>query len=346
MRKKNKKILIILISILVVILIMIGLYFYGLTSVSKNSEEVTFTITRGTGKRAIINDLYEAKLIKSKIAATIYVGLHRNLIMQAGTYTLDRRDSTQDIINKISIGDVLDDSIKITFIEGKRVTDYIKQITDKFDYSEEDILKVLENPEYLKKLINKYDFLDESILNNDLYYSLEGYLFPATYIFAKDSSIEAILEKMLDKSEEVLDNYITRINASGYSVHEILTMASIIENETMQKEDRAVASAVIHNRLNRNMSLGMDVTAYYGARKALNETLTTEDLNADNAYNTRNTSFIGLPVGPISNPSASSIEAALNPSSDTYLYFYADKGGKLHFANTYEEFQGLIAEYS
>ena len=93
------------------------------------------------------------------------------------------------------------------------------------------------------------------------------------------------------------------------------------------------------------MSLGMDVTTYYGVRKSFKETLTAEDIKDDNPYNTRNPQFLGLPVGPICNPSASSIEAALNPSDDDYVYFYADSSGKLHFAKTYEEHKHNEEEY-
>ena len=272
--------------------------------------------------------------------------LHKDIIIQAGSYELDRKFSTREIFDHLKNGKVIDDSISITFLEGKRVIDYIKQVTEKFPFTEEEILTVLSDQDYLKELINKYDFIDESILNKDIYYSLEGYLFPDTYTFSKSSSIKDILAKMLAKSEEVLDNYSAAIKASGFNVHEILTISSIIENETMMKEDRSIVSQVIRKRLDLKMSLGMDVTAYYGVKKALSEDLTTSDLNAVNAYNTRNTSFLGLPVGPICNPSEDSLKAALNPSNDNYIYFYADKDGKLHFAKTSAEFQELIRKYS
>lgn len=342
---KKKRIIILLISILTVFLVMIGLYFYGLTSVSKDSEKITFNIKKGSGKKEIINNLYESKLIKSKIASTIYVLTHPSLIVQAGTYSLNRNYSTQEIFEKLSVGDVLDDSVTITFIEGKRIVDYISQITSNFNYTEADIIAVLEDETYLKSLINKYDFIDNSILNNDIYYSLEGYLFPSTYQFAKDDSIKTILEKMLDKTEKVLDNYNASILASGYTYHEILTIASIIENEVQKDEDRSPASRVIYNRLNKKMSLGMDSTATYGANKGL-ATPTKEELDAYNAYNTRNTNFIGLPVGPISNPGEKSIKAALNPSDGDYLYFLSDSSGKLHFSTTYEDFLKNKANYS
>lgn len=343
---KKKVIISLLISILVVILFIVGLYFYGLTGVSKKDDIVSFNIASGTSIKSVINDLYEAKIIKSKIATLIYVKLHSDLQVQAGTYELNRKDSTMEIFSKLKKGNALVDSVSITFVEGKRLTEYMRQIENTFGYTESEILSVLSDEEYLKELINKYEFIDDSILNKDIYYSLEGYLFPSTYEFYKDESIKGIFKKMLDKMQNVLDNYNTSIKESEFSYHEILTIASIIENETVYDEDRSVASEVIYKRLSINMSLGMDVTTYYGVQKPLTEVLTKSDINSVNAYNTRNTSFIGLPVGPISNPSEKAIKAALNPSDDDYLYFYADKGGKLHFASNYTEFQELIRIYS
>lgn len=346
MKKKTKRIIIVLICILVVILLMIGMYFYGLTSVSKTSEIVKINIESGTSTKEIVNDLAKSRLIKSKIATLIYLKLNRNIIIQAGTYELDRNLSVKEIFEKFNNGKTIKNTITLTFVEGKRITDYAKVIHEKLGYTEDEIYKIINNQEYLKELIKKYDFLDDSILNSDLYYPLEGYLFPATYEVYKNESIKSIIEKMLAKFGEVLDNYSAAINASKYSLHEILTMASIIENETMVKEDRPIVSQVIYKRLDMNMALGMDVTTYYGAHKALSEVLTPSDLNSKNAYNTRNTSFVGLPAGPISNPSEDSIKAVFSPSSTSYVYFYADKNGKLHFASTYAEFQDLIRQYS
>ena len=332
---------------LAVILLMVGLYFYGLTSVSTKSERVTFTVESGKGTKSIINDLYEAKLIKSKISTMIYVAFNKDIIIKAGTYELDRNYSTKEIFEMLNDGKIKNNTITITFIEGKRLINYVEAISDKFGYSEDEILKVMSDQNYLEELIGKYWFLDKSILNSDIYYPLEGYLFPATYEFYEDASIKVIIEKMLDKTANVLDNYSTSLKESDYSIHEILTMSSIIENETMIADQRDEVSQVIHTRLDINMSLGMDVTTYYGARKNLGEELTKVDLNAQNAYNTRNTSFIGLPVGPICNPSEASIKAALNPSDTDYIYFYAELStGKLHFAKTYSEFQELIRLYS
>lgn len=342
----KKKIIIIGLLIAVLALFITSLYFYGLTPVKSESEKVIFRINSGTSTKEIIDNLVSEKIIKSKISSFIYLKVHSNFILKAGTYELDRNDSTRDIFKKINAGDIYDDSIKITFNEGKRITHYATLINENFGYNENDVISTINDEAYLKELINKYWFLTDEILNDKIYYALEGYLFPDTYSFKKDSSIKSIIETMLDNTNKKLSNYKSDIENSSYSIHQILTMASIIENESMFDEDRSGVSQVIYKRLKLNMSLGMDVTTYYAVKKDLSETLTKSDLNSYNDYNTRNTSFIGLPVGPICNMGIKSIEAALKPSDTNYLYFYADiKTGKLYFAENMTEFQKLIETY-
>ena len=342
----KKKIIIIGLLIAVLALFITSLYFYGLTPVKSESEKVIFRINSGTSTKEIIDNFVSEKSIKSKNSSFSYLKVHRNFILKAGTYELDRNDSTRDIFRKINAGDIYDDSIKITFNEGKRITHYATLINENFGYNENDVISTINDEAYLKELINKYWFLTDEILNDKIYYALEGYLFPDTYSFKKDSSIKSIIETMLDNTNKKLSNYKSDIENSSYSIHQILTMASIIENESMFDEDRSGVSQVIYKRLKLNMSLGMDVTTYYAVKKDLSETLTKSDLNSYNDYNTRNTSFIGLPVGPICNMGIKSIEAALKPSDTNYLYFYADiKTGKLYFAENMTEFQKLIETY-
>ena len=108
-------------------------------------------------------------------------------------------------------------------------------------------------------------------LNDKLYYALEGYLYPNTYQFKKDASIKEITEKMLDTTGVFLGKYKSEIENSNYSVHEILSMAGIIELEAVSNEDREKVSQVIYKRLNSGMTLGMDVTTYYAVQKEMKE---------------------------------------------------------------------------
>lgn len=341
---KKVKITIIVSAILVVLALIVSLFIYSLSPVSKKSEKVIFSVTTGTSKIDIIDDLKEAGLIKSKISAYIFVFLGgKNL--QAGVYQIDRNESLNEIINKISSGKIYRETYTMTFVEGKRLTKYASQIADKLDISEKEVINTLNDKEYLKELIDKYWFLTNEILNDDLYYPLEGYLFPAKYEFFSDASVKDIAERMLDAMGKRLEPYKEEIENSKYSIHEILSMASIIELEAVSKSDRQKVSQVIYRRLQKNWSLGMDVTAYYGVQKEMGETLYKSELNDNNPYNTRLTSKLGLPVGPICNPSLGSIDAVFNPTNTDYMFFYADiKTGIVYFAKTSDEFAKLIKE--
>ena len=185
------------------------------------------------------------------------------------------------------------------------------------------------------------------ILNDQLYYSLEGYLYPNTYQFDdKDVSVEDIFNTMIDQMDKQLKPVKGSIDTSNYKPHQLLTLASIIELEGVHSDDRNGIASVFYNRLNANMNLGSDVTTYYGARVKMSERdLYVQELNSENPYNTRNINMAGqLPIGPICNPSIESIKAAVNPSSGEYYYFVADKNKKTYFSKTYQEHENTIAK--
>lgn len=341
---KNKKVLIILGVLIVIGTLVIGYGILSLRPVSKTNDEVTFVIKPGTNKLDIINDLSKANLIRNKYIAMAYVFFSSKSNLQAGTYIINRADSTIEIINQIGVGNTKEvpATVRITFVEGARFVDYAKLISNNFDIEYEDIISKAEDKKYLKSLIDKYWFIDDSILDSDLYYPLEGYLAPNTYEFYQDASIETIFEKLLSQMEAVLEPFEKELDANDYSIHEILTMASIIEKEALNKTDRETVSQVIYTRLNSGMTLGMDVTTYYGVFKDMTDGLTISDLNDKNPYNTRHKDFMGLPAGAICNPSIESITASLNPSDTDYVYFFADVNtGKVYFAKTYEEFKAI-----
>lgn len=336
-----------IISSIVIVIVCIVLYlFLGLRSVSKESVQVKFNVRTGENKVKIISNLKSAGLIRSKVSALAYVFLNPKLNLQAGTYTLDKSMDTKQIIKNINDGKI-DEIIatkKITFVEGRRITDYLKQIEVNFGIEYDDMVKKLKDEKFLDELINKYDFLTSEIKNKDIYYSLEGYFYPDTYEFYENTSFENIIKVVLNNLDQKLST-MNNLSSSNYSVHEILTMASIIEQEAVTTDDRAKVSQVIYRRLDTNMSLGMDVTAYYGVQKSLKAPLTQSDLNSSNPYNTRLTSFIGLPVGPICNPSIVSINASLNPADTNYEYFYADiTTGKVYFAEDAKGFYEIQEE--
>ena len=137
---------------------------------------------------------------------------------------------------------------------------------------------------------------------------------------------------------------IDKLQNGTYTTHQILTLASIVELEAVSDSDRALVAGVLYNRLNDNWSLGCDATTYYAAKKSMTERLTQSDLTACNGYNTRCTSMTGLPVGPIDNPSISSIKAALNPTESDYYYFVADTDKKVYFTKNATEHDRIISK--
>lgn len=353
---KNKKLVISIgiISLIILIILSTFLYYkFSLKSVSHNNEEVTFVVEPLTSKKDIVKNLKSANLIKNDKTLLVYLFFHRDLNLQAGTYLLNRNMSATEIIDKIHRGDIKLDTVTITFYEGKNVNDLIKQISKSFYYSESDIKKVLEDKSFLENLISQYSFLTNDILNDNIYYALEGYLFPDTYTFLEDASVEDIIKRLLDNTKLKLDNLQEQINNSNYTIHELITKASIIELEARTSEERAKISQVIDSRLKSTWAgpLGMDVTTYYAVKKDMNQKLTISDLNTINPYNTRdNRSGMmnnKLPVGPICNPSLDSIVAALNPSATNYEWFVANVcTGEVFFQETPDEFTSKSRELS
>lgn len=326
---------------------LIVLYTTGLKAPSDESKVVSFVVESGSTNRMIVDNLYDAGLLKNKYSAMIYLRLNSSTVFQAGKYNLNENMTAQDIFSYLSSGRVVNDSIDITFIEGERLTKYAEQISGGFGFSTDEIILKLNDRDYLTELIEKYWFLSEEILDNRIYYGLEGYLYPDTYSFSKDATIEEIIETMLNNTEKKLEPIRKEIESSEYSVHEILSMASIVEKEALTKEDREKVSQVIYKRLSLGMSLGMDVTTYYALQIELYVDDDKLDYSYVSPYNTRdNINMAGkLPIGPICSPSLESIEAVLNPSQTNYLYFYADVlTGEVYFAEDYEGFMAIIRE--
>lgn len=341
--KKNKKKLVLIIggTILVFILILILIVIFLLFPVSKSNEAVNINIKKGTSKVETVEILKNANLIKSKYAALLYILLTGNKNIQAGSYEFSRDMSTNDIIKSLNKGDIVNSkkpTVKITFKEGITLKNYIELLSENTNLEVDELTKLLNDKDYLKKLINDYWFLENDILDDDLYYSLEGYLFPNTYEFYRETSADKVIRKMLDETSKRLFSYQDEIKKSKLSVHEILSIASICEKEANNYDERTKVAQVIFKRIDLNMNLGMDVTSFYGVKKELTDQITSADLNNNNPYNTRLTTFKGLPAGPICNPSESSIKAALNPADTDYIYFYAESNGTVHFTNSYEEF--------
>ncbi len=345
--KKLKRIIIILFILFFILIASAGTFvIVSLAPVdSKSDGSIEFVLEKGWGVNKIADELEKNNLIKNAFVLKVYIKLNDTPSFQAGTYLLSKSMSADEIIGSLTTGtNVVENSVKVTFVEGKYFPYYIKKISENFEFSEEEIMTKVNSEEFLNKVIKKYWFIEEDILNKDIYYPLEGYLFPDTYEFKKDATIEEIILKMLDAMEIKLNNYKDEINLSNKKVSSLLTLASMVELEAVTPEDRAFVAGIFYNRLNVGMTLGSDVTTYYAVKKEMGESLTLVDLNSCNAYNTRGTCVQGLPVGPICSPSLSSIVAAITPNENDYYYFVADKNNKVYPSKTSSDQDRVIKD--
>lgn len=328
MKKYYKLWLIIFLIVLFLVVSLIMIYFSFISPVSNNKSLKEIVIPAKTTSKDIGEILSKNKIIKNEKFFVIYLKINKINDLKAGTYQLSESMGLKEIIQILQKGNSYNDqTIKITFKEGINFREFAKVVADNTNNSCDEVIKFasLENKEYLNSLIEDYWFITDDILNKDIYYPLEGYLYPDTYFFrSKDVTIAEILKKLLDQMNTNLEQYKENIYNSGFSVHEVLTLASIAEKEVSIPEDRSKVVSVFINRLNKNMSLGSDITARYGIKLDDTRALKKSEYNDANPYNTRLTSKLGLPVGPICMVSNSSIEASVKPESTNYLYFISN----------------------
>lgn len=312
--------------------------------VDKNdTEEVEIKIESGTSSTRIGEILKEKKLIKSTLLFKIHLKIEHVESLKASTYKFSKSMSLSEIIRALEQGVVSNEgAIKITFREGERIPDYAEDIADSLKLSSEEVINILNNEEYLKELISKYWFLTEDILQDGIYYPLEGYLAPETYFFDKDADVYDVIERLLNQMDANLEEYKMVVEKDP---HYYLTMASIVQLEGTNTENRKMIVGVFENRLSNGMNLGSDVTTYYALQRSMKEDLSASEFATVNPYNTRGGGMIGkMPIGPICNPSMSAIEASVEPTENDNFFFVADKYGKIYFTKNNAEHDKKVAE--
>ena len=345
-RKKKRKsgCLLILILILAVLVGFGGYYTMGLMPVDPTSEEeVVVEIPSGSGASAIVDILDDAGLVRNKFCAKVNsrIGHYNNL--QANTYVLSPSMSFQEIMKIINTGDfeyISKESVEVK--DGARLQQVAEAMAEQLPYTADEILSRWSDKEYLNELIDRYWFLTDEILDKDVMYPLEGYLYADTYFVTSDAEdIDGFTEMCLDRMDSVLSEYRSDIEASGYSVHEILTLASIVNKEAMA-EDQAGVAGVFMNRLDQGMSLGSDVTVCYIFQEDRVD-LKVSQLESTNPYNTRK--FAGLPPGPICQMTSGASEATLNYEKHDYLFFIADENGIVRYSTDEAGHESNIEEH-
>ncbi len=345
--KSDKKIRTIVIAIAAaVILLLAGLAVYGsgLGPVDKSDDEpITVTIPQGSGAMNIIDILDETGLVKNKTMAKIHMKLGGYDSLQANTYIFSKDMGLKEILKAIDTGDFnYLSKNQFTLVEGSTVPQYAAAIAEKFSYSAEDILAVWNDREYLSTLIDDYWFLTDEILQEGIMYPLEGYLYPETYIITdEDATIQEITQVILAMTDEKLCQRKEAIEDSGRTVHQFLTLTSVVENESLFQEDRPVIAGVFINRLEQGMPLQSDITVLYALQEKRVD-VTYEDLEVDSRYNTYK--YSGLPIGPVCSPSAPAMDDVLDYEKSDYLFFFAKEDGTVIFSKTLEEHEKAAKE--
>ena len=261
-----------------------------------------------------------------------------------GDYTLNPSMNYDELLAAFK-PKVVTGTSRVTIPEGYSTDEIITLLTEKYHIG---------TREGYIDVINNYDFdfwfideLEENGIPDGRYYRLDGYLFPDTYEFYNSSTEEVVIRKMLKRFDEVfVEAYVTKTRELGYTIDELLTIASLVEEEAGSQAEFFDVSAVFNNRLKRPASfpyLESDATIVYAIMHdtGVRINLTPDDTNYDSPYNTY--THQGLPPGPLCNPSASAIRAALYPSKNGYYYFVAWTSTRSLFAKTYEEHLENIA---
>lgn len=353
-KKKKRKVRfdrIILLLVLVFAIvggILFSKYSNAQKAVSKTSEEITFTVESGSSSKNVINKLKEEGIIRDSTFGYLYAKNNHLTDIKAGDYTLDKSWSLSEILTKLNdASSAIAYDATVTIVEGdwaKHIADKIAEVTN---VSSEELIALWNNEDYLRSIMSDYPFLTEDIFNENIRIKLEGYLAPNTYNFFQETTAEEVTKKILDQSLSIYNKYENQIKKSSLSIHELYTLASIVQYESGNIEDMKKIAEVFYNRMEIGMPLQSSVTVCYALDINKNDDWTACEVNPnyDSLYNTYK--YTGLPPGPIQNPGEDAFDAVLNPDLNNYLYFMADVygDGTVYYAETYEEHEANVNKY-
>lgn len=349
-KKRTKSIILTIIALFLAVIVLAAgiLYFYYNKNIgafdSANQEKFTVEIPIGSSTANIGKELEDKGIINSGQFFKIYTRVKGEGDFQAGVYQLSPSMNLTEIIAALKEGKLFKKpELTLTIPEGFNVPQIAGEISARTGYEKEEILKVMTDKAFLKELQEKYKNIPDDIYKEGLYYPLEGFLFPATYEFDKKKpELKEIVDKMVEQSSTVIAKFENDIKKSGYSLFEMITLASLIEEESQREDDRKKISGVFHNRLEQNMKLDSDPTVKY-ARKDFDVQVLYEHLEVDSPYNTYR--YKGIPIGPIASPGEKSIEAALKPVKMEELFFYARPNGEVIYTKTLQEHNAVYKKY-
>lgn len=289
------------------------------------SQQMFVDFKNGSSARHIATELKQAGIIRSRWAFLL-VHLYRHRSLKAGEYAFDHPDSLSNVYNRIARGDTY--ARILTVPEGYNIFDIAAEVEKLGIDSQQNFLEQVRSQ---VALIRDLDPLAPT---------LEGYLYPDTYRFARKNKAPDVVAAMVKRFHQEAQ----QIGLTS-DVHRVVTMASIVEKETAVPDERPLVAGVFYNRLAQHMALDTDPTVIYAALLAnrYRGTIYASDLKYSSPYNTYRNQ--GLPPGPIANPGKDSLLAAMHPTHTDYLYFVSDNEGHHRFSRSLEEHQRNVAEY-
>lgn len=290
---------------------------------------VRFEIAQGKGFSQITSDLKEKNLIRSAWGLKLLARLKSSgATIKAGEYELSPSMTPIDILKKLVSGDVVKRRVLVK--EGATLADIGASLEQAGVIKKDEFVNAAKDRTFLEKA-----GIDAA--------SFEGYLYPDTYFFSRPVSVQDVLWTMFEEAEKHWDpEFSNQLDALHLTRHEALTLASIIEKETGKVEEMPIISSVFHNRLIQGWKLESDPTVIYGL-KDYDGNITKADLLNPHPYNTYQ--HLGLPPGPIANPSERAIRAALYPAATNYVFFVADGTGGHVFSTSLKDHNEAVARY-
>ena len=343
----NRKLkLIIIIAAVLVVLITGGsiVYISGIAAAEPgNDEPVNVNIPTGSGASYIVEILDQQGLVKNKTCAKVHARIGGYDTLQANNYVFTKSMTFSEIMDAINTGDFnYISKEKFTIIEGATLPQAAASMAEDLPFTAEEILDKWADEDYLKKLIGEYWFLTDDILKDGIMYPLEGYIYPETYFVTEEEpSLEDITTMILKKTDEELTARKDQISDTGMTVHEFLSLASVVENESLFEADRPKIAGVFINRLEQGMPLQSDITVLY-AKQERRVDVSYADLEVDSPYNTYK--HTGLPIGPVCAVPGHTMDDVLNYEESDYLFFFATEDGKVLYSKTVEEHNKIVDE--
>ena len=343
--KKVTKIILIIFAVLIVLGVAAGLFAWnyykeGIGPVSDKSKEVIVTVENGQTATSVLYTLDEAGLVNDVLCGKVYLKLNDVGNLQANSYKLDENMSLEEIF-KIMANPTGDHVVQfsVTILDGYSLKDISESIAKALEIEATEVMDLLNDETFLNSLIEKYWFITDEIFEDGIKYPLEGYLYPETYLYNNNVTLQDVIYGSLDMMDKHLVKAKEFFEARGWTAHEFLAFASVVERESLFDEDRPKIAGVFMNRLEKGMLFQADSTVNY-AWDRTGVDVTYAHLEIDSPYNTYKNA--GVPIGPISTVSGVTMDACVNYENHEYLYFFSKQDGTQIYSKTLKEHNNAV----